>query len=103
MTGPPAVAGLTASSSPPKSKMTKDSKSGSASSGANSQSQIEDEPFLEEIKKKSRMLDAELANFKAENEKIRKARDEAEAAVQKLKQEQSEFEKRKAEEMAKLE
>jgi predicted nucleic acid-binding Zn-ribbon protein len=105
MTGPPAFVGpaSVSSSSPPKSKVAKDAKSSSAGSGANHQSQIEDEPFLEEIKKKSRMLDAELANFKAENEKIRKARDEAEVAVQKLKQEQSEFEKRKVEEMAKLE
>ena len=101
MTGPPAYTGPAVNnSSPPKAKMAKDSKSSSTSSGA---SQIEDEPFLEEIKKKSRMLDAELANFKAENEKIRKARDEAEVAVQKLKQEQSEFEKRKVEEMTKLE
>lgn len=103
MTGPPAYTGPPAGNpSPQKPKGLKDAKPGNAASSA-ANSQIEDEPFLEEIKKKSRMLDAELANFKAENEKIRKARDEAEAAVQKLKHEQSEFEKRKAEEMAKLE
>lgn len=43
-------------------KENKDSKAAAASN------QIEDEPFMEEIKKKSRLLDAELANFKAENE-----------------------------------
>lgn len=71
MTGPatytPTVPATTPAStaSPAKGKSSgKDNKSSTSSSNT----QIDDEPFLEEIKKKSRLLDQELANFKAENE-----------------------------------
>lgn len=67
MTGPAAYV-PTAPSAPAVASPAKGKSSGKDSKLGSSNNQIEDEPFLEEIKKKSRLLDAELANFKAENE-----------------------------------